>query len=135
MTASRVHADFGAVAAQARRGDGIYFDPPYVPVSRTSSFTSYAKTPFGEAEQKRLVEVYRACCKRGAVSILSNSDCDITRELYADLQVHTVQMKRAINSNAARRGAINEVLVSGVSTRSQRPAPRRVRRLDQRRSA
>jgi DNA adenine methylase len=114
-----LESDFEGVARLARRGDGIYFDPPYVPLSATSSFTSYDKHPFGPKEHARLVEVYKGCCERGAVAVLSNSDCPITRELYADLKVMTVEATRAINSKGASRGRINEVLVAGLG----RPQP------------
>lgn len=114
-----LESDFERVARTARKGDGIYFDPPYVPISSTSSFTSYDKHPFGPREHARLVEVYRACCERGVTSVLSNSDCPTTRELYAELRVHTVEATRAINSKGASRGRITEVLVSGLG----RPLP------------
>lgn len=108
-----LESDFSHVAVHARRGDAVYFDPPYVPISATSSFNSYAKEPFGPDQQARLVEVYETVCRRGATAVLSNSDCDITRDLYADLEVETVYASRAINSVASKRGRITEVLVVG----------------------
>ena len=127
-----LNADFGALAAEARAGDAIYFDPPYVPVSATASFTAYSNTPFGPPEQERLAEAYRRCCKRGVTAVLSNSDCAETRALYQGLDVRTVQMTRAINSNAARRGKVNEVLVAGMPQVASR---RRAKPVAQRRSA
>lgn len=107
-------ADFAEVAMQAGRGDAIYFDPPYVPVSATACFKHYHSESFGDDTQARLVDVYRRCVKRGASAVLSNSDCDTTRELYAGLSVDTVSASRAINSNPERRGAVSELLVVGV---------------------
>lgn len=109
-----IESDFAHVAVHARKGDAVYFDPPYVPISATSSFTSYAKDPFGPAQQARLVEVYEQVWRKGACAVLSNSDCDITRELYERFETETVLASRAINSVASKRGRISEVLVVGV---------------------
>lgn len=109
--------DFAEVVKAARTGDAVYFDPPYAPVSPSASFNTYHAEAFGPEAQTRLVEVYRGCWQRGAVALLSNSDCSLTRELYRDLDVHTVQATRAINSASDRRGHINELLVLGVRRR------------------
>lgn len=108
-----VEGDFATTTEAAKRGDAVYFDPPYVPVSDSASFTSYHRSSFGPAEQERLLEVYLGCCRRGAVALMSNSDVPYTRALYQDLIVQTVRASRAINSVASRRGQINEVLVVG----------------------
>lgn len=107
-------ADFQHVAIHARRGDAVYFDPPYVPISATSSFASYAKEPFGPSDQERLVQVFETVWRRGATAVMSNSDCDYTRALYAGLEVETVHATRAINSVASKRGRITEVLCVGM---------------------
>jgi DNA adenine methylase len=106
-------ADFEAVVAGARPGDAVYFDPPYFPISATSSFTAYDPYPFGEREHCRLARVHRALASRGVASVLSNSDCAFTRELFAGLRVETVHAARAINSVAKRRGKVSELLVLG----------------------
>ena len=108
-----VEGDFAETTHSAGRQDAVYFDPPYVPVSDSSSFTSYHRSAFGPAQQERLLEVYLGCCQRGAKAILSNSDCDYTRELYRGLIIKTVRASRAINSVASKRGQITEVLVVG----------------------
>lgn len=115
--ATIVHGDFEATTQPARRGDGVYLDPPYVPVSASSSFTSYHRCPFGPAEQERLLTAYDHCRRRGAVVLLSNSDCEYTRALYRGLDVVTVQASRAINSVGSKRGQINELLVVGRPAR------------------
>lgn len=126
-------ADFREIAKLARSGDGIYFDPPYVPLSSTSSFCNYAKSPFGPKEHTDLADAYAACCRRGAHSVLSNSDCPETRAIYKDLEVQSVLATRAINSVASKRGAISELLVTGLrakrSARSSaaRRSPARIR--------
>lgn len=111
--AELVVGDFADTVAAAGPGDAVYFDPPYVPISATSSFTAYDASPFREEEHRRLAGVYRACLARGAAAVLSNSDCALTRALYDGLDVQTVLATRAVNSVAARRGKISEILVSG----------------------
>lgn len=106
-------SDFAEAVRPARSGDAIYFDPPYVPVSSTSSFASYHAEVFGPSQQAKLLDVYRRSWRRGAVAVLTNSDCAYTRELYARLEVEVVRARRAINVNPNRRGDVNELLVVG----------------------
>ena len=119
-----VEGDFTQTTQAAGRGDAVYFDPPYVPLSTSSSFTGYHRSSFGPDEQERLLDVYLDCCQRGATAVLSNSDCPYTRELYRGLIIKTVRASRAINSVASKRGQINEVLVVGRKVnRSRLAAP------------
>lgn len=99
------------VLAQAKPTDFIYFDPPYHPLSKTSSFTSYTADKFGEEEQKQLADAYRELADRGCFVMLSNSGTPLIRELYKDFSVHEIQASRAINSKADGRGKITELLV------------------------
>ena len=111
---SIVAADFAQAGIEnARPGDGVYLDPPYVPLSRTSSFTAYTGHPFTERDHRRLSEVYRQLLGRGVTVLLSNSDCALTEELYRGLDVERIQARRAINSVGSRRGPISELLVVG----------------------
>ncbi|MEM9069770.1 MAG: DNA adenine methylase [Myxococcota bacterium] len=102
---------FDGLLRRARKGDFVYLDPPYAPVSATSSFTSYASDGFGAEEQRRLRDVYEALDDRGCKLMLSNSDVGFIRELYAKWRIDIVRAPRAINSNASRRGKVNEVVV------------------------
>jgi DNA adenine methylase len=106
-----VHGDFEKTLRGARAGDFVYLDPPYVPLSATSSFTAYAQTPFDAAAQARLAEKLRALGGRGVRALLSNSDCDETRALYDPRLSERVPVRRAINSVATGRGAVGELLV------------------------
>jgi len=115
--ADLVVQDFERTVAPATEGDAVYFDPPYVPVSATACFTSYHRSPFGPDQHQRLRRVYHACCRRGAVAVLSNSDCTYTRELYRGLRVDYVAASRAINRDPSRRGPVTEVLVHGLLPR------------------
>ena len=102
---------FEEVLSQARKGDFVYFDPPYHPLNCTSNFTSYTKNSFNSEDQKRLAETFAALDKRGCKLMLSNSDCEFIRELYADFRIETVYAIRAINCKATGRGRISEVLI------------------------
>jgi DNA adenine methylase len=103
--------DFALTTAPARSGDFVYFDPPYVPLSATSSFTAYGEVPFGPDEQGRLASTLRALGERQVAALLSNSDCVSTRDLYRGLRPRKVEVRRSINSVATRRGSVGELLV------------------------
>jgi DNA adenine methylase len=103
--------DFADAVAGARKGDFVYFDPPYVPLSRTATFTAYAAGGFGPDAQVRLSEVFGQLSDRKVSVLLSNSDVPAIRKLYAAHRIHVVKASRAINSNAARRGPVSEVVV------------------------
>jgi DNA adenine methylase len=92
--------------------DFVYFDPPYYPISPTSSFTAYNRYSFNEEKQVRLRDVVAELRDRGVKVMLSNSDCDFVRELYKDFNIHTIYATRNINCNAEKRGKITEVLVT-----------------------
>jgi DNA adenine methylase len=95
--------------------DFVYFDPPYYPVSTTSNFTSYSRYAFNENEQYRLRDVFVQLAQRGVKVMLSNSDTSFIRNLYKDFHIYTILAGRAINSNAKKRGKINELLVTSYS--------------------
>lgn len=101
-----------AVLDEAKRGDLVYFDPPYDPVSKTASFTAYTKQGFGDAEQERLADVFAELDRRGVHVVLSNADTPYVRELYRGFVIEQVYCRRAINARADRRGPVSEVLVS-----------------------
>jgi DNA adenine methylase len=103
--------DFARTLRGARPGDFVYLDPPYVPLSPTSSFTAYARTPFGAAEQSRLAATLRDLGARRVPALLSNSDCAETRTLYDAALSEPVPVRRAINSVASGRGSVGELLV------------------------
>jgi DNA adenine methylase len=104
--------DFREILNWAQAGDFIYFDPPYAPFSKTSSFTSYTEKPFGEQEQKELAGIFRELDKRGCMVILSNSWVDTVLNLYKDFYCVEVKASRAINSKPERRGKISELVVT-----------------------
>jgi DNA adenine methylase len=104
--------DFAAIVENAGRGDFVYFDPPYVPLSATSSFTSYTSQGFDNGEQERLRDTARKLKKRGARVLLSNSSAPFVRALYAEgFDIAEVSATRLVNSKASARGAIVELLI------------------------
>lgn len=102
---------FATVLQKAKPGDFVYFDPPYHPVSKTSSFTKYAKGDFGEADQRELADVFAKLTRRGVKALLSNSHTEFVCDLYKDFTVVTVYAVRAVNSRTDRRGKIAEALI------------------------
>ena len=103
---------FSDSVRKAREGDFVYFDPPYFPVSRTSSFTSYQKGNFLEKEQKELARTFRKLHGKGCLVMLSNSDSRFIHELYEGFRITTVRARRAINCVGTKRGKVNEIVVT-----------------------
>lgn len=110
-------ADFAAVLDQAQPGDFIYFDPPYVPVSSTASFTSYTRRGFDEAEQRRLAAVFHQLAERNCYVMLSNSSTTLAHQLYAKArEVDVVLASRKINCDGKRRGLVEELIACSFPT-------------------
>lgn len=103
--------DFAGVIQMAGPGDFIYCDPPYEPLSRTSSFNTYQGVGFSQKDQKRLKEACLLANQRGAYVAISNSSADFIQELYQDCDVRVVSARRPINANGDRRGKVEEVVV------------------------
>jgi DNA adenine methylase len=107
----------------ARAGDFLYFDPPYAPLSKTARFTSYTTDGFGADDQERLRDVVVALARRGCHVLMSNSTAPEIRALYEDskeakaagLRCYKIPARRAINSNATRRGVVDEYVITNTS--------------------
>lgn len=101
---------------QPVKGDVVYLDPPYVPLSSTASFTSYAKAGFGTDEQKHLAKVIHQLVENDVSVILSNSYTDLTMEIFADtgLRFFKVSMMRSISAQAQSRNSVYEVLATNI---------------------
>lgn len=104
--------DFEAAVEGAKKGDFVYFDPPYVPVSKTSSFTAYTKENFGAAEQQRLFGCFKKLDRKGCLVMLSNSYTETTSELYKEFNITSVRASRMINCNPEGRGKVNELIIT-----------------------
>lgn len=104
--------DFSQVLTRARPGDVVYFDPPYVPLSSTSFFTSYTTGGFGWEDQKRLRDVAFELHKKGVFVLLSNSSAPQVRKLYGPpFTCSPVAATRMVNSVASKRGPVIELLI------------------------
>jgi len=117
------YVDFTKAVQQAERGDFIYLDPPYQPISETSSFTDYTTEPFGEEEQKLLAKVFRELHERGCSVLESNSSHGSILKLYRSRNfiIEFIKAKRAISCDPEGRGDIDELLIRNYrDTRQQR---------------
>lgn len=106
-----MEGDYKDVLKNLRIGTFVYFDPPYIPISVSSSFTSYTKDKFSKKNQLELKEECDKLNAKGIKFLLSNSDHPFIRELYKNYEIITVKAKRLINSNGNKRGEINELLI------------------------
>lgn len=104
-------ADFTEILTKVKKGDFVYFDPPYVPLNETSSFTSYTKDGFDIDMQFKLRDVCDELDSMSVKFMLSNSDTKLVNELYSNYKIKKVFASRQINANADGRGKITEVLV------------------------
>ncbi len=111
QTANLVNSDFESILLQCGKGDFVYCDPPYEPLSSTSSFNAYVGSGFSASDQERLRNACVQAVKRGAIVAVSNSSAPLILKLYQEWDVREVLARRAINSRATARGAIPEVLV------------------------
>jgi DNA adenine methylase len=106
--------DFRGAVAGAGRGDFVYFDPPYDPVSKSAAFTGYASGGFGREQHGALKRVCDELTERGCQVLLSNSDTEFVRGLFRNRRryaVREVGARRSINSVGARRGQVGELLI------------------------
>ncbi len=103
--------DYTEVLKNLKKGAFVYLDPPYMPISTSSSFTGYTENGFSYEQQIILKEECDKLAAKGISFLQSNSDCPEIRELYKAYEIKTVQAKRRINSKAHKRGDINEVLI------------------------
>lgn len=106
-----LNGDYKEVLKNLSQEAFVYLDPPYMPISSSSSFTGYTEGGFGYNSQVELKKECDKLNKQGIRFVQSNSDCEQIRELYKDYKIKTVKAKRSINSVAKKRGEINEVLI------------------------
>lgn len=109
------HADirashFSGVLKRVREGDLVYFDPPYIPLSSTASFSGYSKEGFGESDQRALASLIGDLTDRGVRVMLSNSDTPLSREIFGNLNMYSVPASRAISANSESRIKVKELL-------------------------
>ena len=109
-------AQFYKATKKAKKGDFIYFDPPYYPIKK-ESFTTYTKDNFLGEEQKKLAKLFRRLDKKGCKIMLSNSDTDFIKNLYEGYYLYFVKANRMINCDSTKRGKINEVIITNYKVK------------------
>jgi len=105
--------DFSSTVEKAKKGDFVYFDPPYQPVSKTANFTSYTNSNFHFNDLKRLAKVSNQLAKRGVNVLLSNSSSKQVLDLFdtQDWEIVKIEANRAINSDSNKRTGHFELLI------------------------
>ena len=113
------NAGFEAVEHDLVENSFVYFDPPYRPISKTSDFTAYSKLKFEDNEQRQLAELFHRLHKKGIKQMLSNSDPknndpndNFFDDIYRDFTISRIPARRMISSDASKRVAINEIIVT-----------------------
>lgn len=115
MNTKLLWSDFEKTVSLAKRGDSVYFDCPYAPLSETANFTAYTAGGFGPKDQERLRDVAKKLIDRGVFVLLSNSDTPFVRKLYKGFKIEKVEAPRRVNSKGGKRGNVGELLISGKS--------------------
>ena len=112
-----LNCDFEESVKDAKKGDFIYFDPPYD--SDTSTFTSYTEDGFGKEEQVRLAKVFKELSDRGCYVMASNHNTKLVNELYSEFNIYVIQAKRNINANGKKRGKVEEVIITNFKNNEE----------------
>lgn len=107
--------DFEEAVNDAKKGDFVYFDPPYD--SDTTTFNGYTEDGFGKEEQIRLSKVFKELSDRGCYVMLSNHNTKLINELYKDFNINIIEAKRNINANGKKRGKVEEVIITNFTNK------------------
>lgn len=107
--------DFEEAVKEAKKGDFVYFDPPYD--SDTATFNSYTEEGFGKEEQVRLARVFKELDERGVYVMLSNHNTTLVNELYKGYNIHVIEAKRNINSKGNKRGKVEELIITNFENK------------------
>lgn len=105
-----IHASFEETFNLIQNDDVVYCDPPYVPLSASSSFTSYTVDGFNENHQKKLAELSELTNKKGNYVMISNHDNEFTRLIYANAKIKNFDVQRFISSKTTQRNKAPELL-------------------------
>ena len=103
--------DFEESVKPAKKGDFIYFDPPYIPLTDTAYFTDYTSEGFGIKEQERLAKVFKDLDEKGCYVMESNSGASLVEELYEGFTIEKIHAKRYISCDPEGRGEVKESLI------------------------
>jgi DNA adenine methylase len=108
-----LNESFSFAVNSAKSGDLVYFDPPYLPISKTSAFSQYAKENFGEIDHFALAGTIAGLTEKGVSVILSNSDTKLTRHIFGEaMYLHQIKVNRSISAKGSSRGKVKELLAT-----------------------
>lgn len=107
-----LNSDFEEAVMDATEGDFVYFDPPYIPLSKTASFTDYTSKGFSMKDQERLLKTFQKLNDKGVMVMESNSDTPIIKDMYSQFFMRTVNARRSINSIGMKRKGGTEVIIT-----------------------
>lgn len=110
--------DFRDAMDQAKKGDVVYCDPPYAPLSLTSSFSDYSADGFSAQDQKDLADKARELSARGVTVVLSNHDTPFVREIYQGAKIQELNVRRSISAAGGSRKKVGEVIATFSPTSS-----------------
>jgi DNA adenine methylase len=117
-SASLIRGDYSAVVQNARRGDFVYFDPPYLPVSKFSDFKRYTKEFFYEEDHEKLAQTFATLADKGCHVLLSNSFHEKIADMYSRFHQEKVLVPRFVNCKGEGRGYVTELLISNDEPRN-----------------
>lgn len=109
-----LNVDFEEVLNDAKKGDFIFFDSPYVPL-KEDTFEAYTKEGFSQEDHIRLAKLFKKLDKKGCKIMLTNHDTKLVRDLYKDFNLELVEVKRMINSDASNRKG-TELIITNYDT-------------------
>lgn len=105
------NVSFEEAVQDAKRGDLVYFDPPYLPISPSANFAAYAKEGFGLEQHELLANTILRLNKKGVYVLLSNSDTPVTRKVFKNaLTLRRLLMSRTISASGSKREPVFEIL-------------------------
>jgi DNA adenine methylase len=113
------NVDFELSVAGAKEGDLVYFDPPYVALSKTASFASYQSNGFSDDEHRRLAKLIDSLTEKKVHVILSNSDTMLTQSLFRNMNLFSVKANRSISAAAESRNSVSELLGTNFELRNK----------------
>lgn len=105
------HFSYSSILDVVNEGDFVYLDPPYIPLSETSSFTAYSSNGFSIGQHKELSDFCKELNRRNVKFMLSNSDTELSNSLYSDFNVIKVLAKRLIAAKSNSRRTVSEIIV------------------------
>ena len=105
--------DFLSQLDSTKKGDLVYLDPPYIPLSSSSSFSKYSKLDFGISDHQQLANCIKLLTKRGVFVILSNSDTSDTRRIFGEsMNLYQISVGRSISASSESRKRVHEVIAT-----------------------